>query len=561
MNILVKLNTASSDTGPFLVYTNLSNYAAPAYGPYTKAELTAGVVINVPNATTSIKVRSNGKCTNDIILNLPVTTSTTSTTSTTTSSTTTTTCSPQEFFMEFANITSITNMQITATEPFAIFWDASDPSSRVNYAAGTYTNISKTYSPAFTGFVKIQSCDLGTITKLVIPDNVVPNTSNTIVIEQSELVKLTGLVEFRTPTSTFVSGITTSNLNRSLRTIVIRASDISGNIEDLPAPLSEFDVRTSTAAAPGLTGSITTLYATRPALNVLHIAVANIITGDISSIPSTAIRFFLTGSNTVGGNFSSLSDNTAMVTFTCNGANTIAGSINSVVWTNITSFEVGGSGIKTGNIDAISFNSNIFQLSFPSSDTNNASGITGNLSSLPNSIQFLNLSDCSTLGAAADIPTSCTTLVLGANNALSGTVTGLPTGLQQIVLSGDLHTITGLISSLPANLRFVRIQGSGHNVSGYTGTREWGTLNFAISGQRTMCKLAISGAAMTSLSSSEADSLIIDLEATSDWRDSSSFLSDPKLVEYKGAAVSSPAGIAAKDALALPPRSVSVINI
>jgi hypothetical protein len=53
-----------------MVYSNLSNYAAPAYGPYTKAQLLAGVTITVPDSTTSVKIRNNGKCTNSIIINL-----------------------------------------------------------------------------------------------------------------------------------------------------------------------------------------------------------------------------------------------------------------------------------------------------------------------------------------------------------------------------------------------------------------------------------------------------------------------------------------------------------
>jgi hypothetical protein len=70
MNIFVKLNTAQTDAGPFMVYSDLNGYAAPAYGPYTKAQLTTGVNITVPDATTSVRIRNNGKCTNSIIVNL-----------------------------------------------------------------------------------------------------------------------------------------------------------------------------------------------------------------------------------------------------------------------------------------------------------------------------------------------------------------------------------------------------------------------------------------------------------------------------------------------------------
>lgn len=70
MLVFVKLTSADPDTGPFMIYSNLNNYQAPAYGPYTKSAMLAGVYVNVPNSTTSVKVRSNGKCTNSITINL-----------------------------------------------------------------------------------------------------------------------------------------------------------------------------------------------------------------------------------------------------------------------------------------------------------------------------------------------------------------------------------------------------------------------------------------------------------------------------------------------------------
>lgn len=75
MDVLVKLDTAGLDVGPFMVYSNLNNYEAPAYGPYTKSQLTTGVVISMPESVTSVKVRSNGKCTSSIIVNIGAPTS------------------------------------------------------------------------------------------------------------------------------------------------------------------------------------------------------------------------------------------------------------------------------------------------------------------------------------------------------------------------------------------------------------------------------------------------------------------------------------------------------
>lgn len=561
--IITLTTTGPSVTGPFSIYCmqGATQTQPPLVTGVTKAQLLAGYYMVAPTGCTGLRVFSNGvECTNYIDFAITTTTSTTSTTTTSTT-TTTTTCAPEEFFMEFNGITSVT-MQITSTEPFSIFWDASDPGSKVDYAAGVYGSINKTFSPAFTGNAKIQSCNLEGITKFVILDTVTPNATNTIVIEQSELVKLTSLTEFKVFNDVFVSGVTTSNLNPTLVKIVMWSSDISGDIADLPSPLEEFDVRRTTAPAPGLTGSIDTLYASSANLNIFWVTAANDIDGNISSIPATVVRFVIEGSNQISGNFNSLSDNSSLVFFVCNGANTITGSINDVNWTSITWIEVGGNGIKTGNINTITFNPAIFQISFPSATSGITSGITGNLSFLPDTITFLNFSDCTISGSVSDIPTSCTTFVLGNNGTLTGTVTGLPTVLQQLVLTGDNHTITGAINDLPGNLRFVKIEGDSHNVSSYTGPRDWGTLNFATLGQRTMCKFSIFGGAMTSLSSGEADDLIIDLEATSDWRNSTSFItpSDTKAVNYKGAAVASPAGIAAQAALEGSPRFVPVTN-
>lgn len=70
MQVFVKLTSAGSDTGPFMVYSNVDGYVY-AYGVnISKAALQAGLFITMPNFTTSVKIRSNGKCTNSIIVNI-----------------------------------------------------------------------------------------------------------------------------------------------------------------------------------------------------------------------------------------------------------------------------------------------------------------------------------------------------------------------------------------------------------------------------------------------------------------------------------------------------------
>jgi hypothetical protein len=70
MQVFVKLTSAGSDTGPFMVYSNIDGYVY-AYGVnISKSALTTGLYITVPDYTTSVKIRSNGKCTNNIIVNI-----------------------------------------------------------------------------------------------------------------------------------------------------------------------------------------------------------------------------------------------------------------------------------------------------------------------------------------------------------------------------------------------------------------------------------------------------------------------------------------------------------
>jgi len=72
MQIFVQLNTAGSATGPFMIYSDVDSFLY-AYGVnITKVALLAGLYVTVPALTTSLKIRSNGTCTNSITLTLPL---------------------------------------------------------------------------------------------------------------------------------------------------------------------------------------------------------------------------------------------------------------------------------------------------------------------------------------------------------------------------------------------------------------------------------------------------------------------------------------------------------
>lgn len=97
MKVLITLEIAEGNLGPFNLYSNVDGYANPFEIGLAKVFLVEGYTsILVPTGTTIIKVNSTGICTNSI--SIPVTllpiTSTTSTippsTSTSTSTTTST---------------------------------------------------------------------------------------------------------------------------------------------------------------------------------------------------------------------------------------------------------------------------------------------------------------------------------------------------------------------------------------------------------------------------------------------------------------------------------------
>jgi len=70
MTIFIKLDSVDTNAGPFMVYSDTDGYVT-AYGvQISKANLLTGVNVIIPNGTTSVKIRNNGKCTNSIIVNI-----------------------------------------------------------------------------------------------------------------------------------------------------------------------------------------------------------------------------------------------------------------------------------------------------------------------------------------------------------------------------------------------------------------------------------------------------------------------------------------------------------
>ena len=101
MKVLITLEIAGDNSGPFNLYSNVGGYVVPFEIGLAKVFLVEGYTsILVPTGTTIIKVVSTGICTNsiDIFVTLLPITSTTSTSTTTTivptTSSTSTTVTP-----------------------------------------------------------------------------------------------------------------------------------------------------------------------------------------------------------------------------------------------------------------------------------------------------------------------------------------------------------------------------------------------------------------------------------------------------------------------------------
>lgn len=112
--------TIDGQAGPFDLFSDVDNYAAPFDTQVPAALLTAGYIVNAPAGTATVRVCSTGVCTNciDIPTNCPTTTTTTSsstsTTTSTSSSTTTSTTTIKEVKLNWELITNTPSSLVDA---------------------------------------------------------------------------------------------------------------------------------------------------------------------------------------------------------------------------------------------------------------------------------------------------------------------------------------------------------------------------------------------------------------------------------------------------------------
>lgn len=113
MTILITLTTIGVDCSTFDIYSNIDGFTSAFETDVPKASLSAGFSSsNVPDSTSTIRIKAKGLCSNYIDLNLDGSTTTTTTSSTSSTTTTTTTIAPTSECLLYSMTTNPTNIPI-----------------------------------------------------------------------------------------------------------------------------------------------------------------------------------------------------------------------------------------------------------------------------------------------------------------------------------------------------------------------------------------------------------------------------------------------------------------
>lgn len=424
-------------------------------------------------------------------------------------------CSPAASSLKVSlnNATAYT-MTFTASSFTWINWGDSD------YVSGGTSGVitrSKTYSPAFTGDVTLNSYNLSSITGFRLLDSLpIGVVSPSPIIDTTQLSGLTNLSNYTTQdycltkglvgylpdsinyfgapstsltgdTSDFPTGMTycvmpnstytlsgdVSNLPVNMEVAFITNQLFSGNTSGLPSNLVwiRFDgVDTISGSTFGLP----------PNLKYLYLGVSsNRISGNTSGLPSTLSYIYLEGNNTVSGDTSGL----PRVDFSFVPENGNA-YITPTVY-------IGGSNTISG--DASGLPPKVRQLSI--SGFNTISGDTGGLPQSASTVQIIGNNTIS--GQASSLPLTANTRIYGFNT-ITGNVGDLPypsvvtsDGFTEpgVIIQGD-NTISGEISGISTNLKVIQIL---QRTSSLTGNTITGNIA-GLSGRTNLQNIYITGA-------------------------------------------------------------------
>jgi len=424
-------------------------------------------------------------------------------------------------FIEFEDITS--------TSAFYINWGDGSVES---FTSGTSSPI-HTYSTAFTGNIKLQVNAYSNITKFDIAGGVnepqpSSNTNFPVVIQGSEIAKLTALTWLITKGSSRIVNVTTSQLANTISTLRLDYSQLSGTVGNLPAALTSCSI----SAGNTISGTLASLFTKCPSLTLFEVEGSNTISGTINSLSTNMYSFIVLGSNTISGNLNTLPVMPSLIAFYVGGNNYIAGDLSDFDFTNVIIFGIGGNKNHyqptsniTGDIDSITFNNAMITFIV----NNGLNTISGDIDNFPKSLTKLEV------GGESTVYTS-------SGNTLTGDITNLPTGLITVSIFGKntilgdvsnwsysdcifygfggLNTLSGDLNDIPPNVKYIDISSVGNDISTYTGTRTWG--------QGSMYYLSV--LSDTFNNQSQINQLFQDLNG-SIWLSSADF---SKTIRYKG---------------------------
>jgi uncharacterized protein (TIGR02145 family) len=195
-----------------------------------------------------------------------------------------------------------------------------------------------------------------------------------------------------------------------------------------------------------ISGNVTDLWS---GLIYYYISSTNTVTGNIANFPATVTGINLSGSCTIGGHLIDLP--ASVVGLSMYGTSvSVHGDIGDLK-EGFTSLIAQTGGLMTGSL-----------ASLPSTMTlllaaNNS--ITGDLSDLPVGMTLLNLDAGHNItGDIADLPAGMTYIQLASTNTVYGDIVDLPAGITHVEISGS-NTITGDIADIPATCTYFSVEG------------------------------------------------------------------------------------------------------
>ena len=391
--------------------------------------------------------------------------------------------------------------------------DSTNSNYRINWGNGSYsaatantmTNLSKGYSPAYTGNIDLESFQLSGITSLFANYGQIVTNTNGITVSTTELSKLTNVEDLY-----FVPGASdmkvignVTSLPKSLTTRFYSDSNtLSGNVNTLPSGLTYVYVggsNTLTGTTSGIPSELTYLYiggsanqkisgdiANIPSgLTYMYISGGNTLTGDIANLPtgltactigSTSNRvygdigtipsgltlFSCAGNedvapftNIVYGNISTIPS--GITDFSLFGLNTLSGDV-STLYSGITIFRIGGNTTISGNTIDLPRNLNRLEIN-ATAGVSGGNTLTGDVKDLPPNIRYLTINGNNTFyGYIYDLPTTLLqTFSLGGISALSGGTSDISTKITSFSLTGPNSYMTGTTSGFHSGLTYVYI--------------------------------------------------------------------------------------------------------